>query len=101
MPQPIGYWVNVRDSHPAHQTLKNLETGFGSLFEAFDLPDLCAILSYCAAESDDSGSWTLTQNREFNTQLSSCFELIDQLEPALQVALAQFLSGVISSKMNR
>ena len=97
-PNPIGYWVSTRESHPAHRSLTELEKQFGSFFEAFDLADLHALLSYCAVESDDSGSWISTRNREFSNELHQALELIDNLDATFQLGLARFLVEIISAR---
>ncbi len=97
-PNPLGYWVSIPSPHPAHDTLADLEQKFGSFFEAFNLEDLHALLSYCAVESDDSGSWLLSENRKFSSEFRHALELIDKLEPNLQLGLVRFVAEIISER---
>ncbi|MBD1890495.1 hypothetical protein [Coleofasciculus sp. FACHB-SPT9] len=99
--KPLSYWVSTSKSNPAYSILAELEHRFGSYFEQLTRPELHAILTYCAAKSDQTDTWSLLENSDLSQQVCDALDLVDELERGFQLSLAKFLVEAISARGNQ
>ncbi|MBD1929455.1 hypothetical protein H6F74_24900 [Trichocoleus sp. FACHB-90] len=96
--KPLSYWVSAPKSHSAHPIIAELEHQFGSYFEQLNRQELHAVLTYCAAKSDQADTWSLVENGNLSQQVCDVLDLVDELEPPFQLGLVKFLAEGISAR---
>ena len=94
-PNPLGYWVSVRETHPAHSILKALEDEFGSHFERLSTAELHNILAFCATAKAESVASPLN---EFTPNEWTVLNRVAELEDDWQFSLIPFLHEQINSR---
>jgi hypothetical protein len=96
--KPIGFWLSVRESHPAHPILTELENQFGSCFESLTKFELHNLLIYCAAKCDPGETWCIDDDGTLSHKTLKAMELVDKLDPSFQLGLARFIIEVLYSR---
>ncbi len=86
--------IFISTNHPAAPILKEMESLFGTSFEAFSKDELLALIASIATECDQGDHWLLERLVKPSNHLAAAITLTDQLAQGsndIAISLIPFL----------